>query len=245
VEATVKWPGGSVPLAALTVGLFKIPFGFEVMERDRDRIFTERSTFIRALFPGEYDLGARLAGGWRFVRYALAVQNGEPIGPKTPLSETQKHATASDVFGLRLDRPGQGVFADRLAILHRQGVANKAPTSRQPRTQVVLARKQRPDKGAALGENPVSGRAPSPQSRRDLEESHISAASGTDRWPFDSGFHIPSAEPAHRSRYWASISSTPARYCWSTNAPSAHDGSENRLSFRGAPVEELIWSCEV
>jgi len=29
-----QWPGGSVPLAALTVGLFKIPFGFEVMERD-------------------------------------------------------------------------------------------------------------------------------------------------------------------------------------------------------------------
>jgi hypothetical protein len=83
VEATVKWPGGSVPLAALTVGLLKIPFGFEVIERDRDRIFTERSTFVRALFPGEYDLGARLAGGWRFVRYALAVQNGEPIGEST------------------------------------------------------------------------------------------------------------------------------------------------------------------
>ena len=97
VEATVKWPGGSVPLAALTVGLFKIPFGFEVMERDRDRIFTERSTFIRALFPGEYDLGARLAGGWRFVRYALAVQNGEPIGENTfPVRDPNQ---AKDITG--------------------------------------------------------------------------------------------------------------------------------------------------
>jgi hypothetical protein len=97
VEATVKWPGGSVSLAALTVGLFKIPFGFEVIERDRDRLFTERSTFIRAFFPGEYDLGARLAGGWRFVRYALAVQNGEPIGESTfPVRDPNQ---AKDITG--------------------------------------------------------------------------------------------------------------------------------------------------
>jgi hypothetical protein len=97
VEATVKWPGGSMPLAALTVGLFKIPFGWEVIERDRDRIFTERSMFVRALFPGEYDLGARLAGGWRSVRYALAVQNGEPIGESTfPVRDPNQ---AKDITG--------------------------------------------------------------------------------------------------------------------------------------------------
>jgi hypothetical protein len=37
---------------------------------------------VRALFPGEYDVGARLAGRWGFVGYALAVQNGEPAGEK-------------------------------------------------------------------------------------------------------------------------------------------------------------------
>src|SRR5262249_50380518 len=42
----------------------------------------ERANVVRALFPGEYDLGARLSGGWRFVRYALAVQNGEPLGER-------------------------------------------------------------------------------------------------------------------------------------------------------------------
>ena len=83
VEATLKWPSEGVPLAALTAGLFKIPFGFEVLQSDRDRLFAERSTFVRALFPGEYDLGVRVAGGWRFVRYALAVQNGEPLGEST------------------------------------------------------------------------------------------------------------------------------------------------------------------
>ncbi len=85
-EASLRLPGrggaGTPPLVMLTVGLFKIPFGFEIGESDRERLFLERSTAERGLFPGEYDLGARLQGGWRFIRYALAVQNGEPIGER-------------------------------------------------------------------------------------------------------------------------------------------------------------------
>jgi hypothetical protein len=84
-EASVKLPGetADLPLLMGTIGLFKIPFGFEVVQSDRDRLFLERSTAEHALFPGEFDLGARLAGGWRFTRYALAVQNGEPLGEKS------------------------------------------------------------------------------------------------------------------------------------------------------------------
>ena len=97
IEATAKWPGGSVPLVALSAGIFKIPFGYEVLQSDTVRLFAERSTFIRALFPGEYDLGARVAGGWRFVRYALAVQNGEPLGENTfPARDPNK---AKDITG--------------------------------------------------------------------------------------------------------------------------------------------------
>ena len=84
-EASFKLPGeegAPVPLLMATIGLFKIPFGFEILQSDRDRIFLERSTAEQALFPGEYDLGARLSGGWRFVRYAIAVQNGDPLGEK-------------------------------------------------------------------------------------------------------------------------------------------------------------------
>jgi hypothetical protein len=84
-EASLKWPperGNPVPLLMGTIGLFKIPFGFEVVQSDRERLFMERSTAERALFPGEYDVGVRLQGGWQFVRYAIAVQNGEPIGEK-------------------------------------------------------------------------------------------------------------------------------------------------------------------
>ena len=83
MEATIKLPGDTLPYVAATVGIFKIPFGFEIGQADYDRLFAERSNLERALFPGEYDLGARVSGGWQFVRYALAIQNGEPLGEST------------------------------------------------------------------------------------------------------------------------------------------------------------------
>jgi hypothetical protein len=85
-EASLKWPPvhGGMPLVMASIGAFKIPFGYEVgQQSDRERLFMERSTAARALFPGEYDIGVRLMGGWRFVRYALAVQNGNPIGDRS------------------------------------------------------------------------------------------------------------------------------------------------------------------
>jgi hypothetical protein len=84
-EASFKVPGeegAPLPLLMGSVGLFKIPFGFELLQSDRDRLFLDRSTAERGLFPGEYDVGARLQGGWLFLRYAIAVQNGNPIGEK-------------------------------------------------------------------------------------------------------------------------------------------------------------------
>jgi hypothetical protein len=53
-----------------------------VLQSDKDRLFLERSNAERGLFPGEYDLGLRLSGGWRFLRYAVAAMNGDPIGEK-------------------------------------------------------------------------------------------------------------------------------------------------------------------
>lgn len=82
-EASLRWPAPTAQdpsLVMFTVGLFKTPFGFEVLQSDRDRLFLERSTAERGLFPGEYDAGVRVQGGWRFLRYALAAMNGEPLG---------------------------------------------------------------------------------------------------------------------------------------------------------------------
>ncbi|HVY40473.1 MAG TPA: hypothetical protein VHM31_21190 [Polyangia bacterium] len=99
-EASLKWPperGPAPPLLMATIGLFKIPFGYEIGQSDRERLFLERSTAERGLFPGEYDAGARLMGAWRFTRYAFAVMDGEPIGERTfPLRDPNK---AKDFVG--------------------------------------------------------------------------------------------------------------------------------------------------
>src|SRR5262249_36502886 len=80
-EASVQWPEtpNDVPYGALTVGLFRTPFGEEVQRSPRDRLFMEASTPLGALFPGETDLGVRIAGGVEWIRYAIAVVNGHPI----------------------------------------------------------------------------------------------------------------------------------------------------------------------
>jgi hypothetical protein len=70
------------PYLMVVAGLTRIPFGFEVQEKDYIRLFLERSNMIRAMFPGEYDLGAKLQGGWRWMRYQVAVMNGQPSGDK-------------------------------------------------------------------------------------------------------------------------------------------------------------------
>jgi hypothetical protein len=83
VEVSAWWPPRErqpLPYVMASLGLIRIPFGFEVQEKDFVRFFLERSNVARALFPGEFDLGARLQGGWRFFRYQLAVMNGHPTG---------------------------------------------------------------------------------------------------------------------------------------------------------------------
>ncbi len=71
--------GDGPPLVMFTVGLSEIPFGFELVDQARSRVFAERSAASQAFFPGEPDLGARVSGGVGFVRYALAFINGEPL----------------------------------------------------------------------------------------------------------------------------------------------------------------------
>lgn len=67
------------PLLAVSVGLTEIPFGRELLDNARDRHFMERTAASLAFFPGEPDVGARLWGGVKFFRYALAVMNGQPL----------------------------------------------------------------------------------------------------------------------------------------------------------------------
>lgn len=82
-EGSVFWRGADddrvTPRLVLTAGITDLPFGAEIGESQRDRVFMERSIGSLALFPTEADVGAKLWGAYRFVNYAIAVVNGQPL----------------------------------------------------------------------------------------------------------------------------------------------------------------------
>jgi hypothetical protein len=88
-EASLQYrPDRSLPpIAMATLGLFDAPFGYELDESPRTRFFMERTTASRALFPGEPDLGLRIAGAASFFRWTLAVLNGNPLGESSGFAE--------------------------------------------------------------------------------------------------------------------------------------------------------------
>ena len=68
------------PLVATTLGVMDIPFGYELgVEGARARPFMERSFGSGALFPTEADLGFKVWGAISYLRYAVALMNGEPL----------------------------------------------------------------------------------------------------------------------------------------------------------------------
>jgi hypothetical protein len=60
----------------LTMGQFKVPFGFEVLQSSGDRELPERTAVVRALFPNERDRGLRLQYTYDHFRLMAAVING-------------------------------------------------------------------------------------------------------------------------------------------------------------------------
>jgi hypothetical protein len=102
------------------IGLMRIPWGYEVRQRDQDRLFLERSVVSRALFPGSFDLGVRAQGGWRFFEVQVAMMNGDPLADRTfPVQDPNR---AKDVVG-RL-----GVFGARGRVAFAAGLSGLAGT---------------------------------------------------------------------------------------------------------------------
>jgi hypothetical protein len=84
-DISLKWPPSADarwPIVTATMGLTRIPFGYEVQELDCARAFLERSTVMEALFPGDFDLGVRFKVNYRFLEWSFGVMNGSPIGNK-------------------------------------------------------------------------------------------------------------------------------------------------------------------
>jgi hypothetical protein len=96
VRARAHGPSGR-PWGQATIGLLRTPWGYEVSQRDQDRFFLERSSASRALFPGVFDLGVRLRGGWRFIDVQIALMNGDPLGDRAfPVQDPNR---AKDIVG--------------------------------------------------------------------------------------------------------------------------------------------------
>ena len=68
----------------VTVGQFKLPFGYEITQSDADRELPERSQVILGLFPGDRDRGRRLQGRYQMLRLSVALVNGASFGQKDP-----------------------------------------------------------------------------------------------------------------------------------------------------------------
>jgi hypothetical protein len=102
------------PWVRATAGLTEIPFGYELTDSARNRVFMERSTGSLALFPGEPDVGVRISGGVSFFRYSIAAMNGEPIDDR-PGRITRDPNASKDIIGrVGIDTPLRGDKALRL-----------------------------------------------------------------------------------------------------------------------------------
>ncbi len=91
------------PLVMLSVGVLDLPFGFELNESARQRWFMERSVGSGALFPTEMDVGAKLSGGAAFLRYAVAVTNGEPVDGRSWPRDPNAAKDVTGRFGAQVD----------------------------------------------------------------------------------------------------------------------------------------------
>ena len=82
-QGVMHW-GGDV-VTTFGMGIFKIPFGWEVLQSDADRPFIERSWWEQNITPGEFDTGAKAytSALEKRLTFQVAVINGAIQGEKT------------------------------------------------------------------------------------------------------------------------------------------------------------------
>ena len=150
-----------VSIAQMTLGLFDVPFGYEVPESARSRPFMERTTMSRAFWPGEPDLGLRLSGGLSFFRWTIAGVNGYPIG--SPSYAGQDPIAAKDAifrFGVDSAPRKDLTIAGNVSVL--EGIGFHPGTSATPAEVTWLpAATGGVLDAATLGGNPPQAATPS------------------------------------------------------------------------------------
>jgi hypothetical protein len=129
----VKREDPNAPFARAALGLFDVPFGYELSEAPRFRPFMERTAGSRSIFPGEPDVGVRLNGGFAFFRWTAAVVNGEPLGETSGFQLQDPNAGKDVAFRFGVDtKPRKkvhvtgGISAMRGKGFHAGTAATKA-----------------------------------------------------------------------------------------------------------------------
>jgi hypothetical protein len=77
----------------LTVGQFKVPFGYEVVQSSSVREMPERADILRAYFDGERDRGLRLTARWEYLHLAVALINGNGVKDNSVYKGTSTYGT--------------------------------------------------------------------------------------------------------------------------------------------------------
>jgi hypothetical protein len=77
----------------LTLGQFKVPFGYELLQSSADREMPERAAIVRAYFDGERDRGLRLTARYEFLRLAVALINGNGVKDTATYKSTALYGT--------------------------------------------------------------------------------------------------------------------------------------------------------
>jgi hypothetical protein len=76
----------------VSVGQFKYPFGYELQQSDPVREMPERARMIQQFFPGERDRGLKVQGSYQWLRFQIALVNGNGI--QDPIFKAGKDSNA-------------------------------------------------------------------------------------------------------------------------------------------------------
>ncbi len=133
-EASVFYRGQApvdvTPWLVLTAGVTDIPFGLELGESQRDRLFMEQSIASRALFPTPADIGAKLWGAYEFIDYSLAVVNGEPTEATGFPTDPNSHKDISGRFGFKAVPSERSLISGGASFYVGQGLSRGVPGSK-------------------------------------------------------------------------------------------------------------------
>jgi hypothetical protein len=85
----------------LTIGQFKLPFGYEIGQSDADRELPERAAVITGVFPSDRDRGLRLQAKYEMFNLKVALVNGALVGIKDPTDKNYVTQNGYDPNGFK------------------------------------------------------------------------------------------------------------------------------------------------